>query len=278
MRPLLVDLLAGYVPSGLTYLLPTAALMYAVAVGALVLLFNRRAGPVVTEAVAIRCALGAFVCAVLGARAFYLLFGSADAAQVGPEGWLSTTGTASWGAYLGAVAGLLLFRDRARAPALAYLDAAASCAPLGIALGRIGCFLNGDDFGRVADVAWAVRYPSGSFPYQAHLADGLITTQATLSLPTHPFQLYLGALALLTFPVVSALYRRRDLRAGMTLAAFLLIDGGCRFFLEFLRAPAAGGSDGGLSLSQVMALLGVCLGGLVYANTKRSAVTLPSTV
>ncbi len=278
MRPLLVEVLAGHMPSGLTRLLPTGAMMYALAVGALALLFIRRVGSVVTEAVAIRCALGAFALGMVGARVFYLLLGSSNGAEVGLDGWLSTTGTASWGAYIGAVAGILLFRDRTRAPALTYLDAAASCAPLGIVLGRIGCFLNGDDFGRITDVAWAVRYSPGSYAYQAHLVDGLITTQAGLSLPTHPLQLYLGAFALLTFVVLSGVYRRRDLPAGTTLAAFLLIDGCGRFFLEFLRSPAAGGSDAGLSLSQVMALLGMCLGGLVYANTKRSMVTLPNTV
>jgi len=277
MRPLLVELLAGHMPSGLTRLLPTGAMMYAIAVAALVLLFIRRAGPVVTQAAAIRCALGAFVSGMVGARAFYLLFASASGADVGLAGWVSTTGTASWGAYIGAVGGILLLRDRV-VPPLAYLDAAASCAPLGIVLGRIGCFLNGDDFGRITDVAWAVRYPPGSFAYQAHLADGLISNQAGLSLPTHPLQLYLGALALLTFVVVSAVYRRRDLPAGTTLAAFLLLDGCGRFFLEFLRAPAAGGSDAGLSLSQVMALTTLGLGGLVYANTKRSMVTLSDAV
>jgi phosphatidylglycerol:prolipoprotein diacylglycerol transferase len=272
MRPLLVELLAGDLPSGLAHLVPSAAVMYAVAVGALALLFLRRAGPLVGEAAAIRCALGAFVFGVVGARAFYLLFVSADAPQIAPETWLSTTGTASWGAYIGAVAGLLLCRDRGAAPALAYLDVAASCAPVGIALGRIGCLLNGDDFGRVAALPWAVHYPAGSYPYAAHLAEGLIPPQATVSLPTHPLQLYFAVAAMLTFSILSAVYRRRQVQPGITLAAFLLIDGSCRFLLEFLRAPAAGGSDIGLSLSQTMALLGMCLGGLVYASTRRTAV------
>ena len=275
MRPLLVELLARHGPSGLAHLVPTAALMYALGTGAVMLLFIRRVAPVASDAVAIRCALGAFVCGVVGARLFYLLF-VAGGTPAGAEEWLGTTGTASWGAYIGAALGLVLFRPRS-APPLAYLDAAASCAPAGIALGRIGCLLAGDDFGRVAHVAWAVRYPPGSYPYQAQLADGLIPGGSALTLPTHPLQLYLALAAVLTFAALSAVYRSRRHEPGTTLAAFLLIDGCCRFVLEFLRAPAAGGSDADLSLSQWMAVLGVCLGGMVYLNLKRgNEVTLPS--
>ncbi|MCH8891843.1 MAG: prolipoprotein diacylglyceryl transferase, partial [Myxococcales bacterium] len=60
-------------------------------------------------------------------------------------------------------------------PVKIFADCAAVAAAIGQAIGRIGCFLVGDDYGRVTDVAWGVRFPEGAPPTTA---------------PVHPTQLY----------------------------------------------------------------------------------------
>ncbi len=255
MRPEFVVHLA---PLGLSPLVPTPALVYAVALAALLLLYLRRTRATgLTDGLTPAAVLLPVAAAVVGTRLFYLLTTGA-LFSLPLRGWLSFDGTASWGAYLGAAAALWLWLRHRRADPLPYFDVAASCAGLGIAIGRWGCLLNGDDFGRVSDVAWAIRYPIGSQAWAAHGAAGLLPPGALASLPVHPLQLYLSFNALLAFVVASVVWRSRRTSPGVTLAAYLLLDGCTRFALEFLRDPAAGGSDG-LSLSQIMCALEVAM-------------------
>lgn len=261
MRPLIVDFLGRHTSGIVAALVPTVAAVYATAIAALFLLFLRRCKQAgVSQDVAFGGALSAFVGGVIGARLFYLVV-SGSLVALEPRSWVSLTGTASWGAYLGAAAGLLILVRTKRAAALPYFDVAASCVALAIALGRIGCFLNGDDFGRITDVPWAVRYPVGSYAYIAHASGGLLDVGANASLPTHPLQIYLSLAALLLFLILSAIWRVYRHSPGVTLGSFLILDGFSRFWLEFLRDPAAGGSAYSLSVSQRMCMLGIALGG-----------------
>jgi phosphatidylglycerol:prolipoprotein diacylglycerol transferase len=225
--------------------------VYAVALASLLVLYLRRARAVgLCDGATTAGVLMPVGAAVIGTRVFYLVTTGAVLA-LPVRAWFSFDGTASWGAYLGAALGLLLWLRHRRLPAVPYFDVAASCAGLGIAIGRWACLLNGDDFGRVTDVAWAIRYPAGSQAWTAHVAVGILPPASPASLPVHPFQIYLSLNAVLAFLVCSSVWRRwRDL-PGVTLSVYLLLDGCSRFALEFLRDPAAGGSDG-LSVSQVM--------------------------
>jgi phosphatidylglycerol:prolipoprotein diacylglycerol transferase len=186
---------------------------------------------------------------------------------VNPAGWLEAPkGTVSWGAYLGALAGLLGYTGiRAKRPWV-YVDMAASCAPLGSVIGRFACFLAGDDFGRVTQLPWGITFPHASPPFVAHLNAALILPGADRSLPVHPLQIGLAVNALVVFLAVSAIWRRTAGQPGVTLGAYLALYGGTRFFWEFLRDPAAGGAAAGLSVSQVMCVLFVAGGGAVLVS------------
>ncbi len=133
---------------------------------------------------------------------------------------LLSRGGMSWfgGVAGGVVAGLVLMWRR-RLPMAAVLAAATPGLAAGHAIGRIGCFLVGDDYGRPSDLPWAVAFPNGLPP---------------TTVPVHPTQLYEAAALV---PVAWLLMRwRRDGRPdGFVLGAYFVMSGTFRFAIEFLR-------------------------------------------
>ncbi len=119
-------------------------------------------------------------------------------------------GLSLYGGFLGVTLGVFVTSSFGNRD---WLATAESCAPAlagGLFIGRIGCFLNGCDFGVPTALPWGVQYPIESPAYQLHLQNGLITAGAPLSQPVHPTQLYESAfglvvLAALWMPAWSAL-------------------------------------------------------------------------
>jgi phosphatidylglycerol:prolipoprotein diacylglycerol transferase len=85
---------------------------------------------------------------------------------------ISKGGLVVYGAFFGGVAGLLLFVRKYRVPLLPLCDLVAPSMALGVAIGRIGCLMNGCCFGGVCDHAWAIRFPSDSDAYYAQVQRG----------------------------------------------------------------------------------------------------------
>lgn len=81
-------------------------------------------------------------------------------------------GLVVYGSFLGGVAGLFLFVRKHRLPLLALCDLIAPSLLLGLAIGRIGCLLNGCCYGAVCDHSWAVTFPAGTPPYWAQIERG----------------------------------------------------------------------------------------------------------
>jgi phosphatidylglycerol:prolipoprotein diacylglycerol transferase len=143
--------------------------------------------------------------------------------HVGEEplaGLLLSRGGMSWfGGLIGGVtAGIWMLRRRT-IPVMAGLAAAAPGLALGHAIGRIGCFLVGDDYGRPSDLPWAVAFPKGLPP---------------TDIPVHPTQLYEMALLL---PIAWALiyWRRHGVPDRVVLGRYLVLAGVVRFAIEFIR-------------------------------------------
>ena len=269
MRPTIVEWLRESGHAWLAALIPVPGLVYAILFIALALLFLRRAPSAgIGRDRAIELLLAGGAGAAIGTRLFYLvvsgrLFEVPVTALVDPA-----AGTASWGAYLGAMAGVAVYAAITRTSVWTPLDLGASCAGLGDVIGRWSCYLAGDDFGRVTDVAWGVRYPAGSLAHDSHVAHRLVDGAATASLPVHPFQLYLAANGLLVLLIVSAVWRRYRHRRGYTTAAFCVVYGGSRFWWELLRDPDAGGAAGLLSSSQWTCLALIAGGLLVWRRSR----------
>jgi len=163
----------------------------------------------------------------------------------------------------GGLAAALLFR-RWKLPVLAYADAGVPAVALGYAIGRIGCFLNGDDYGTLTRLRWAVVFPSGTEAYTAHLSNGWIRPGDSWSLPVHPTQLYASLLGLGLFAILGSW---RAKRPGDRLWLFFLLYGASRFLLEYFRGdfhPVLGA----LSLPQLFSL-GLIAAGIILGTRGR---------
>ena len=267
---------AGPLP-WLALLVPKPGILYAVVLLVCGVVFVRRLRRTGLDADrALEALLAAAVGALIGTRLFYLVtrtrFWELSPAQL-IDG---RQGTASWGAYLGAFLGLILYARWRKYRVFILTDAATSVGALGCFIGRWNCLLAGDDFGRVTDWAWGIRYPAGSLPWNAQRRGGLIEADAAWSLPVHPNQIVQGLTSLIVFVIVSVYWYRHHDQPGRTTALFLMLYGMGRFFVEFLRDPAAGGADGLLSHSQYMCLAFIFIGALLWWWQRRAALIQPA--
>lgn len=112
-----------------------------------------------------------FVSGIIGARAFYVIeywdkFQEPTLLET-VAGMINLTqgGLVVYGSLLAGGASLVVFVYKYKLPGLALTDLVAPGVVLGVALGRIGCFLNGCCYGGLSDVPWAVQFPAGSPAY-----------------------------------------------------------------------------------------------------------------
>jgi phosphatidylglycerol:prolipoprotein diacylglycerol transferase len=257
VRPRLIEVLNRHFHSdNFQFLVPDPAIVYAMVLGLGILLFVRRCERSgLSWEHATGAALWASLAAVLGARLFYLIQHLGYTVSH-PSILLEINGaTVSFGVYIGAVLGAVLYsRVRHFAP-LPYLDAFASVFGIGPMIGRWACFLNGDDYGKVTNVPWAVRFPHGSYPFLDHVRREWISPMADLSLPVHPVQLYLSLKGLVLFVVFSVLWRKRYFKPGALFLLFWICYSAARFGLEYFRGDEDRGWIGGWSTGQVCSAL-----------------------
>jgi phosphatidylglycerol:prolipoprotein diacylglycerol transferase len=104
---------------------------------------------------------------VVGARFYYLLDHWQDL-TADFFGMVTSRGGLTWyGGFVLATLLLILFVRSQRIPVLGALDAMAPALMLGYAIGRIGCFLVGDDYGKESNLPWAIAFPEGAPPIDA---------------------------------------------------------------------------------------------------------------
>ena len=189
--------------------------------------------------------------AVIGAKALMILRDFPQYAAA-PSELVSLSVVTSagdfYGGFIGAlIASAIFFR---RDPRLRFWRTADLCGPaiaLGQAIGRIGCFMAGDDYGAPTQLPWAVTFTD---PDAARIGG------APLGVPLHPVQLYESILCLALFAVLVRLSRRKRFD-GEVILAYTWLYAVARFALEFLRGDADRGFvfGGLLSTSQLIALI-----------------------
>lgn len=205
------------------------------------------------------CTLGV----ILGGRLGYVLF--YDFARFfGPEGKLIDIvrlwegGMSFHGGALGVSVALFLYCRQQKLSWLRVHDYIACTVPFGLFFGRLANFINGELWGRVSDVPWAMIFP-GAGP-----------------LPRHPSQLYEAVLeGLVLFALLWWLFWRTDarLRPGRLVGAFMAGYGCFRFLVEFVREPdaqlSAFAAATGLSMGQWLCLPMIALGLVFFLRAGR---------
>ncbi len=133
-------------------------------------------------------------------------------------------GMAFHGGFLGVLVAMALYARKTQRAWLNIIDFIAPLVPLGLATGRIGNFINGELWGRIADpsLPWAMVFPQ-------------IDT-----LPRHPSQLYQAGLEGIALFVILWFYSASARPRGAVSAVFLIGYGSFRFIAEYFRAPDHG--------------------------------------
>lgn len=194
------------------------------------------------DAVLLYCIIGG----LLGSKLYYAVdtWLLADDAPFLP-GLLSRGGITWYGGLIGGALLAGFAMHRRGVPFLLASDAVALAAPFGQALGRVGCFLVGDDWGRRTDLPWGVAFPQGLDPVEW---------------PVHPTQLYEVVWLL---PVGLWLLRRRH-GSAFLFGEYLILAAAGRFVIEFFRVntPVALGLTEAQWIALLLSALGA--GGLIW--------------
>src|SRR3954465_3120244 len=162
-------------------------------------------------------------------------------------------GGMSWfGGFAGRlIAGFVTIRAK-HWPLVAVLAAATPALAIGQMLGRVGCFLVGDDYGHPTSLPWGVAFPKGLPP----------TTDRV-----HPTQIY-EAIFLGFFAWVLIRWRRKGLSDRTVLGRYFVTVGAFRFLLEFVRVNVR--VLGPLTVAHCFALLVVVLGLIILRSPARA--------
>jgi len=188
---------------------------------------------------------------ILGGRIGYVTFYSPGYFSQHPLEMLQLWkgGMSFHGGFTGCVVAVVLFAKARGVPMLSLGDVTCTVGPIGLFLGRLANFINGELWGRPTDVPWAMVFPTGG------------------PLPRHPSQLYEASLeGLLLFAALFLLVRAGALRRpGLVIGAFAIGYAIARSFSELFREPDAqlgflwGGLTMGMVLSVPLFLFGVVL-------------------
>lgn len=168
-----------------------------------------------------------------------------------------TGGMSFHGGLIGVLLAMVWYARTRQRPWLQVMDFIAPCVPTGLAAGRVGNFINGELWGRVADpsLPWAMVFRGAG------------------ELPRHPSQVYQFLMEGLLLFVLLWLYARRPRATGQVSGAFLLGYGVFRFIAEFFREPDAhlGLLSLGMSLGQWLCVPMVVGGIALWAWAGRRA-------
>jgi phosphatidylglycerol:prolipoprotein diacylglycerol transferase len=136
-------------------------------------------------------------------------------------------GMASHGGFIGVIIGLIMFSRKNKLPVFPMADIVSSIAPVGLFLGRIGNFINGELVGKVSYLPWAIKFTN----------HGAIDQEALL--PRHPSQLYEAFFEGIVLFFYLQYRMKKNPTPGILSAEFLITYSCTRFFCEFFREPDA---------------------------------------
>ncbi len=188
---------------------------------------------------------------LIGGRIGYVLFYNFGYYLLNPLDILKIWegGMSFHGALLGVILGTYWFSIKKNIPTFFLLDIIAYVAPIGIFLGRVANFINGELIGKTTDVFWGVVFPK---------IDNNMR---------HPSQLYEAFLeGVVLFIIMNLVFFRKNYKTGTCSYMFLIIYGVFRIFSEFFREPDSqiGFIFGSLSMGMLLSLFMIFAGSILY--------------
>lgn len=195
--------------------------------------------------------------AVVGARVIYCFVYDPGALMANPLYLFQVYrgGLSFHGGLIGTIVAAILFSRKKGIPFWNLTDAMALATPTGLAMGRLGNFINGELFGRVSYVSWAMVFRTGGPE------------------PRHPSQLYEFFLeGVVLFSVLWFLKGKLKKDGGLSIV-FLMGYTLCRFSVEFFRQPDAhlGFLSFGMSMGQILSVvMFFAAAGLGYLQYKKA--------
>jgi len=192
---------------------------------------------------------------ILGGRLGYVLFYNLSYYLAHPMKLAAVWegGMSFHGGLTGAILAGIYFIRKHKLSFYQLADIAFVAGPVGLGLGRVGNFINGELYGRVTDAPWGMVFPGGG------------------SLPRHPSQLYEAFLEGLVMFVILFAVSRKVARDGVVFWSFIGLYGLFRFIVEFFREPDAqvGYILGVLSMGQLLSLPMFLLGAAMVVHCCR---------
>ncbi len=157
------------------------------------------------------------------------------------------------GGLIGVIIAAWLYTKRKKFDFFTLTDMLVLTAPIGLGLGRIGNFINGELYGRVTDIPWGMIFPEGG------------------PLPRHPSQLYEAFLEGAVLFVILWFLKDKFSRSGIVSSLFLILYGIFRFFIEFFREPdpQIGYILGFLTMGQILCMLMIITGSILLYYRSR---------
>ncbi len=161
---------------------------------------------------------------ILGGRVGYMLVYGTDLLIHNPLSIFAiwNGGMSFHGGIIGVIIALFILSKKMKKQFLSLTDMVCVYVPVGICLGRLANFVNGELWGRPSEVAWAIRFPAGGY------------------VPRHPSQIYESLTeGLLLFIILFFCWKVQKIRirTGLESGIFLCFYGVFRFFMEFFREP-----------------------------------------
>lgn len=193
---------------------------------------------------------------ILGGRIGYMVFYNTQ--ELIHQPWMLVKiwegGMSFHGGLLGVMLAILLFARKFKKSILAVGDFVTPLVPLGLAAGRVGNFINGELWGRVTDVPWAMIYPH-------------VDQQ-----PRHPSQVYEFGLEGIALFILVWWYAAKPRPEGRVAAVFLIGYSICRLIAECFRQPDAQMgfiAFGWLTMGQILSLPMLLLGLFLWWRAKQ---------
>jgi phosphatidylglycerol---prolipoprotein diacylglyceryl transferase len=219
---------------------------------------NRRPAGLIAQAALDDFLAWAVLGIVLGGRIGYVLFYQPGFFLHNPLAILELWhgGMSFHGGLIGIIFAMLLFAHRRTVSPFVLTDLVATAAPIGLFLGRLANFINGELFGRTSTLPWAMVFPGGG-PVSRH--------------PSQIYEALLEGILLFVLLFVLAVPFKARRWPGLLSGAFLIGYGTTRILAEFFREPdpQLGFLWGGATMGQILSVPMVLLGSVLIVLARR---------